>query len=503
MFQKINKYVECLSFDTSVHGDHSSSSWLKVNEWACPEQRRGIEPSGRAGLILLALMFLLISTNFTFAKANILRRCKNSIRQKFNLKAVNCKFSCTFSKFLDQWDLKNKDGSFKKTYVWQVTSNKPFTELILSWNAFRPKNKGKFSFFVSIRHNYWSAWYKLAEWGSNGQQTFVNTKNPFVHCKHVRVELARRRKATAFRIKVIARNSADLKDLKSLFVCLSDLGKFCVNKPNLKLSSIRIRGIYAQSQMNLKHPRHRDLCSPTSLGMLLKYFSGYKKSTQHLRDYIPVFAEKVHDDSYLDIYGNWILNVAQAYDSSKGNVFFRVQRLNGFNDLYYFLTKKTPVAVSVRGYLKGGKKPYDNGHFIVVVGWDQKKQSLLCIDPAFSPNKKTLRAYKIDSFLQAWGTSRNLSYVALPKNTIFKKSRIEESKTKKKKIVTNKPKKKFRLNIAVNVEDDILESVLPEPVPEPAFYSGLCVVNQGIAYQTISSKQDKQLSYLQIKKAFF
>lgn len=370
-------------------------------------------------LILKIILFFIIFQNYFFVRPNVLQKCKNYVKQRLTTSGTNKKFSSTCSKFLTNEDIKNRDGSIKNSYIWQASVQNPFTELILSWNALRPKAKGKFSFYVSVKHNYWSGWYRIAEWSTNSQQTFVNTKNPFVHCKHVRLELEKNRKASAFRIKAVAQNGASLKNLKALFVCLSDMKKFCVNKPNLKLSSVKARRIIPQSQMTLNHPRHRDLCSPTSLSMVVNYFLGSSKS---LKDYIPEFAKKVHDDSYLDIYGNWILNVAQAYDSTKGNVFFRVQRLNGFNELYYFLSKQTPVAVSVRGYLKGGAKPYDNGHFILVVGWDQKRQAFLCIDPAFSPNSKTLRAYNVDSFLTAWGTSRNLSYVALPRETILKKS---------------------------------------------------------------------------------
>lgn len=345
-----------------------------------------------------------------------IRRCKRKVIPT----GVNVKFSSTHAKFFEKDFFENRHLGNKNLYIWQTVSKDPFSELILSWNAFRPRGKGKFLFFVSVKHNSWSNWYKIAEWSSESQQTFEFSKNPFVHCKYVRVEL-KRRKAEAFKIKVQVEKGAKLSDLKALFVCLSDLSKFCINKPNKESKSTVIRGIPIQSQMMLNHPRRRDLCSPTSLSMLIKYFAGYDKIEESLKDYVPTFAKRVHDDGVLDIYGNWSLNVAQAYESTKGDVFFRVQRLNGFNDLYRYLTQKIPVAVSVRGPLDGAILPYKMGHFIVVAGWDQKRQTLLCIDPAFSSNKKTMRAYKIDSFLQAWGASRNLSYVALPKEELSKK----------------------------------------------------------------------------------
>ena len=331
------------------------------------------------------------------------------------------KFSWTQSKYFSEEDFVNEKGLKKKVYIWE-SSTDPFTELILSWNAFRPK-KGRFIFKVSVKHHHWSPWYPVAEWKPDFQQTFVNSRNPFVHAKHVKVELKKRQKATAFRVAAIAENGARLKDLKALFACLSNSNKFCPGRSDLDLPSLRVKGVPRQSQMVLDHPRFRDLCSPTSLCVLLGYFGRHLKTSFEfgndlvggLSDYIPDFAKKVHDDSYLDIYGNWILNVAQAFDSAKGNVFFRVEKLNNFKELYSYLKRNIPVAVSVRGYLRGAVKSYDNGHFIVVVGWDNQKKAVLCIDPAFQPSWKTARAYRLRDFLTAWGTSRNLSYISIPK----------------------------------------------------------------------------------------
>jgi hypothetical protein len=339
---------------------------------------------------------------------------KAKIVQPRSFKRYQNDFSKTYSKFFKKGDF--KQDKQKNVCFWQEQNVKPFTELILSWNALRPTN-GKFNIWVNVLHHKWSGWFLLAEWSEKSQQTFVNTTNsPFVHKKHVRLEVKNGRRATAFRVKVEAKNGANIEDLKAIFACVSDMDKFRIEQPNLKLESIRVKGVPRQSQMVLKHPRFFDICSPTSLSMILGYFqhSLCKSFIGGLKDFVPEFADKVHDDSYLDIYGSWPLNVAQAFDSSYGKVFFRVERLNGFEDLYKRLQKKTPVAVSVRGHLTGGAKVYDSGHFIVIVGWDAARRSVLCIDPAFKSSKQTLRAYNIKSFLNAWGTSRNLSYIAIP-----------------------------------------------------------------------------------------
>ncbi|KKQ33417.1 MAG: hypothetical protein US49_C0001G0097 [candidate division TM6 bacterium GW2011_GWF2_37_49] len=322
-------------------------------------------------------------------------------------------FSKTLFKFVEDKEFVDNKG----VYVWECNSCDPFTELILSWNAFRPE-RGKMTFWVSVKHFNWSGWQRISEWGANTQRTFVNKLNPYVHTKHVRVEMQRGLHAKGFKIKVALQNGASLDNLKALFVCLSDLKKFKIKTPcRFTFPSVLVKGIPRHSQMVLNHPRYRELCSPTSTGLIVNYFKQKfdGKYARNLSNYLVDFADKVYDNGYLDIYGSWPLNVAQAYDATDGNVFYRVERLNSFKDLYRYISNEIPVAVSVRK-LRGGATPYTNGHLMVVVGWDQKRQAVLCIDPAFSSNSQTPKAYKLRNFLFAWGRSNNLSYVPIPRD---------------------------------------------------------------------------------------
>lgn len=321
-------------------------------------------------------------------------------------------FSTTFTKFFD-----HNSSAPAQELLWETPSTQPFTELILSWNALRPAT-GSFTFWISVKYgkNDWSGWQRMSEWGAQTQRSFVNKKNPYVHTKHVRVEMQKRTMGRGFKIKVTTSNGAKTNQIKALFACLSNLHLFSINKGPSTLPTTIIQGVPKQSQMVLKHPRYKDLCSPTSTSILVNYFKSKLETQaimQPLRDYTVSFANKVHDRGRLDIYGNWQLNVAQAFDAAQGDIFFRVERLNGFHDLHGLLLKKIPVAVSVRR-LRGGALPYENGHFIVVVGWNQEKQELLCIDPAFTRTTKTLRWYKLRHFLAAWGRSVNLSYIPIP-----------------------------------------------------------------------------------------
>jgi hypothetical protein len=369
-------------------------------------------------MIWVALVGMLFGINgecFAKSKHHKFRSRPESSLSKIN-KRVYKNFSKTVTHFIASGEIKQD----QKEYLWECEPNFSFTELIFSWNALRP-DKGKFIFWVNVKHKDWAGWQRLAEWGVYTQRTFVNKLNRYVHTKHVRVEIQKGFKGRAFKVKVVANGGAILEKLSALFACMSNPKDFSIKLPLLSnIPTVVVKGVPRQSQMVLDHPRFKDLCSPTSTSMLVNYFTKkYYKHTQNLpmNEYVLDFADKVHDNGPLSIYGNWLLNVAQAYDSSKGEVFYRVERLNSFYDLYNYLVKKIPVAVSVRR-LRGGATPYSNGHFIVVVGWSRERRSVLCIDPAFGTTSRTLKAYNLKNFLRAWGRSENLSYIPIPKEEI-------------------------------------------------------------------------------------
>ncbi|MFA6527063.1 MAG: C39 family peptidase [Candidatus Babeliales bacterium] len=330
-------------------------------------------------------------------------------------------FSKPLSKFFDESSFPGSSQRDPYEYVWEVDKTKPFNELIFSWNALRPE-KGKITFLVSTNYPQTSGWHRIAEWGPDYQRTFTNKHHPYVHTKHVRVEMQKHKLATGFRVKVIFSDGAPPHNLRALFACISDTKLFKISLPNINsLKNIPPLSVPKQSQMVIDHPRAHDLCSPTSTSMLVNYFTNkmyHRHIRENMQDYVADFADKVHDDGNLNIYGNWILNVAQAFDSANGGVFFRVERLNNFASLHDYLTKRIPVAVSVRR-LRGGAMPYRNGHFMVVVGWDSVKRMVTCIDPAFGSNGTTLRHYKLRDFLQAWGRSLNLSYIPIPSRQVW------------------------------------------------------------------------------------
>ena len=278
----------------------------------------------------------------------------------------------------------------------------PFNELILSWNGFRPK-RGQWSIYVSLFDSSWSPYVKYAEWGATGQKTFeesaANVRS------HQDVVNTMRGFAKGFRFIV---EGEELHALHSVFVFCRDAANVQSEPtPTLALASVRLEGVIPHSQMTLSHPRHRDLCSPTSTTAAINFLLK-RRNVDPLQ-----FTSKVHDSGF-DIYGNWILNTAAAYEALGGNYQTYVARLPGFSAVHDQLTKGLPVVVSVKGTLPGARIAYPNGHLILITGYSSEKREIHCMDPAFNTDPETLVTYPLEPFLEAWGTRRNLAYIVVP-----------------------------------------------------------------------------------------
>lgn len=299
-----------------------------------------------------------------------------------------------------------ENNSHKKSIICQRSNVTAFTQMIFSWNALRPQ-KGKFTFYVQVKDKKtqkWDKWLKMVEWGNGIQQSFFDRGNHSLF-NYARLEASGPLGADGFRIKIVASNDRDLSLIKYLVISLSDFNNF-IPEPYVKraqgLNSFMLKNVPQESQMILEHPKASVLCSPTSISMIIGSVTG--------NNIDPLICAKSVHDTGLDIYGNWSFNIAHAFEKSRGKALFYATRLKSFNSLYKLLKKQVPVAVSVRGPMKGAATPYDKGHILVVVGWDAKKRKVICHDPAFDSKDQVFTKYDIHDFIVAWERSRRLTY---------------------------------------------------------------------------------------------
>ncbi len=283
-----------------------------------------------------------------------------------------------------------------------------FRQLICSWNAHRPR-RGHLRFFARVRNkatSQWLSWHKIAEWGSHTQKSFSNAAKGSSH-HFVRLELDQDLLADAFEIKVHASHGAHLKDMAMVSVTVARPESMAPESAThfKKLPSVLIH-CPAISQFLVDHPDAHRICSPVSSTMLVSYLTGKRIN--------PIsFAEKSYDHG-LKVYGNWAFNAAHAFEQVQGSHYIAVARLGSWSDLHALLQKKIPIVVSIRGELAGAPKPYPEGHLLLVIGYNNRTQEVICHDPAQPEAALVKTAYALEPFLRAWERSHRLAYIARP-----------------------------------------------------------------------------------------
>ncbi len=285
----------------------------------------------------------------------------------------------------------------KDSYEWVEENVTPFEELIISWNALRPK-VGYFHISISFKKSNWTPYVDYIVWSHEGQKSF-DSKNHSIE-SYQDIVSVKEGKATGFKIRVESKGGAQLKYLFSLHACTGD--KHYQVLPQTNLETVLPAPVPGLSQLALNHPRNRSICSPTSTTAVIRYL--LKENYQPLE-----FASKVYDHGF-DIYGNWVFNVAQASTHLGPSWHCWVARLHGMEDLIRRL-KIGPLVVSVKGTFPGALIPYDSGHLIAVRGYDAEKQLVHCMDPAYFTDQETLVSYPLVSFKTAWENRKCLAYL--------------------------------------------------------------------------------------------
>lgn len=282
-----------------------------------------------------------------------------------------------------------------------------FSQLLFSWNALRPDD-GHFSFYVQVRNaqtKKWGAWHHMADWGDQIQRSYITKSDGVARYVYVRLETGPSVLADAFRVKIAGSHNINMALIKECVVSVANYYQFKperVDKHITQLSSVHIDGVPKISQRLIDHKDKDRVCSPTSCTMLTRFLT--KQSFDPME-----FASNAYDTG-LEAYGSWPFNMAHAFEQADARAAFFTTRLNSFATLHQQLKRGMPTIVSVRGRLPGATSGYKHGHLLVVVGWDAKKQEVLCHDPGFYTVEQTFKAYPIKDFLRAWESSRRLVY---------------------------------------------------------------------------------------------
>jgi hypothetical protein len=163
-------------------------------------------------------------------------------------------------------------------------------------------------------------------------------------------------------------------------------------------------------------------CSPTSLSMVLAYWSEVRHRPE-LDQAVPDVAHAIYDVVF-DGTGNWPFNT--AYAGSFPGLRAYVTRLTDVSELEDWIAAGVPPIVSVSSYLTNDRHSGpDNGHLIVCAGFTEQGD-IIANDPGVSVKKRqrARRIYPRERFAKMWAKSKNAVYLIYPENTALPKDRF-------------------------------------------------------------------------------
>ncbi|MDD2806777.1 MAG: C39 family peptidase, partial [Elusimicrobiales bacterium] len=254
----------------------------------------------------------------------------------------------------------------------------------------------------------WSPWFDFGSFTPAGGSASV--KGQSHACGRMDTDvLSLAQKASYFRYRVTVRAAAGSKAfLRLVAVTVTDSSapyrENCAAAAPSSARPLRLT-VPAISQMAQQVEYSRDICSPSSVAMILNYFGRKAKVLDT--------AAGVYDSGE-NIYGNWTFNT--MYAASRG-LYAWPARLNSLEEARGYLEAGLPVAASLTfgpGELKGSPIKKTKGHLVVLKGFDAKGR-VLVNDPAAAEERTVERAYDRVEFARAWLRNKfGTAYIIAP-----------------------------------------------------------------------------------------
>ncbi len=249
----------------------------------------------------------------------------------------------------------------------------------------------------------WSEWYSLGTQTSEGFSSAPPVEDAAAKLDVDQLKL--KSPATAARYRLKFRVAGKPVTLRSVSLALSNGDAPALPPAPSTGPWTRALGVVPRSQGDADPALKHDVCSPTSLAMVLEFW-GDKKGTDEV-------ALAVRDRAS-QLFGNWPANAAYA---AKSGFDARVARLESLTDLENEIAAGRPVVVSLTfgdGELPGAPIRKTGGHLIVVSGFDAAGD-VIVDDPAGKGSGQVRRVYPRAAFHKAWRVNkRGLAYLVGP-----------------------------------------------------------------------------------------
>lgn len=282
----------------------------------------------------------------------------------------------------------------------------PFDDLVLSWNAKAPPGTSlRFEARVNV-DGEWSRWYVMGTWSHRGGASARGQTDAIGEVAVDNLKLRRPADLWQYRVILATEDPAATPLLLNVSVAVADRKRVAVG-PMVEPAGRWVRELHVpvESQAIQDPSVAWEICSPTSLTMVLRYYG--------IDTALPTIYRGVRDAT-TGIYGNWPLNTALAAEYGFDAY---VERMYSLDQIRAHIAAGRPIIISVRyqpGELEGAPLRSTSGHIMLVRGFTDRGQ-VIVNDPAAANLAGVRRVLSAEQLEKVWLRSGGIAYVVSPR----------------------------------------------------------------------------------------
>jgi uncharacterized protein YvpB len=325
-----------------------------------------------------------------------------------------------FSKFQ-----KTKGTNVSETVLTSPVLEVPlnWNELVVSWNADAPPGTHLKIEARGIYSNRTTKFYNLGIWSADNssieRQSMRGQKDDDGTVSTDTLILNEAGAKAELRLTLTASSQGAQPRLKFLGLSFCDTSAEPVAREPFKPAWGKELDVIDRSQN--AYPDEKGWCSPTSVSMVLDYWSKKLKRSELALD-VPELVPVIYDKGWGGT-GNWPFNTAFVGSFKKMRAY--VTRLSDISELERWTAAGFPVVISSPWHLlQDGRKSTGSGHIVVCTGFTPEGDVVIN-DPGTDPKGPARREYKRGNVIKAWKKSNNTVYLIYPENAKIPKDELE------------------------------------------------------------------------------